>query len=81
MRCAPSRVCSAWTSRPPASIRARRRDLSQLLQSIREQQGVSILLIEHDMSMVMAISDHIVVLDYGRKIADGPPDRSAMTRR
>jgi branched-chain amino acid transport system ATP-binding protein len=49
-------------------------DLSQLLKSIREQQGVSILLIEHDMSMVMAISDHIVVLDYGRKIADGPPD-------
>ncbi len=46
-------------------------DLSQLLKSIREEQDVSILLIEHDMGMVMAISDHIVVLDYGRKIADG----------
>ena len=49
-------------------------DLSQLLLSIREEQGVSIMLIEHDMGMVMRISDHIVVLDYGRKIADGPPD-------
>ena len=49
-------------------------DLSQLLKSIRDQQDVSILLIEHDMGMVMAISDHIVVLDYGRKIADGTPE-------
>ncbi|MGE3291875.1 MAG: ABC transporter ATP-binding protein [Geminicoccaceae bacterium] len=50
-------------------------DLSQLLKSIRDQQDVSILLIEHDMSMVMSISDHIVVLDYGRKIADGTPEQ------
>jgi branched-chain amino acid transport system ATP-binding protein len=34
---------------------------------------VSIMLIEHDMGMVMQVSDHIVVLDYGQKIADGPP--------
>jgi branched-chain amino acid transport system ATP-binding protein len=46
--------------------------LCVLLQSIRDEEGVSVLLIEHDMSVVMKISDHIVVLDYGRKIAEGP---------
>jgi len=47
-------------------------DLNALLRSIRDD-GVSLLLIEHDMSVVMEISDHVVVLDYGRKIADGTP--------
>ena len=45
-----------------------------LLRTIRDEDGDSILLIEHDMSVVMAISDHIVVLDYGQKIADGAPE-------
>ena len=48
-------------------------DLTALLRSIRDEDGVSLLLIEHDMSVVMEISDHVVVLDYGRKIADGAP--------
>jgi branched-chain amino acid transport system ATP-binding protein len=46
--------------------------LSELLLSIRDE-GTSILLIEHDMSVVMEISDHVVVMDYGMKIAEGSP--------
>jgi len=49
-------------------------ELNDLLSSIRDEDGVGVLLIEHDMSVVMEISDKIVVLDYGRKIADGKPD-------
>jgi branched-chain amino acid transport system ATP-binding protein len=48
-------------------------DLNALLNAIRDQHETSILLIEHDMSVVMQISDHVVVLDYGTKIADGTP--------
>ncbi|MBU2581531.1 MAG: ATP-binding cassette domain-containing protein [Alphaproteobacteria bacterium] len=49
-------------------------ELNELLLSIRDGNGTSILLIEHDMSVVMEISDHIVVLEYGTKISDGTPD-------
>ena len=48
-------------------------ELNALLLSIRDDTDTSILLIEHDMSVVMQISDHVVVLEYGRKIADGTP--------
>ncbi|WP_331371969.1 ABC transporter ATP-binding protein [Sinorhizobium chiapasense] len=48
--------------------------LNELLQGIRRDTGTSILLIEHDMSVVMEISDHVVVLEYGQKISDGNPD-------
>jgi branched-chain amino acid transport system ATP-binding protein len=47
--------------------------LNNLLRFIRKEHGTSLLLIEHDMSVVMEISDHVVVLDYGTKISDGTP--------
>jgi branched-chain amino acid transport system ATP-binding protein len=61
---------------PAAGLNARESAaLSDLLLSIRADHGTSILLIEHDMSVVMEISDHVVVLDYGVKIADGSPQQ------
>ena len=48
-------------------------ELNELLKHLARDEGIAILLIEHDMSVVMGISDHIVVLDYGQKISDGDP--------
>ncbi len=59
---------------PAAGLNPREsEELSDLLRRIRAG-GCSILLIEHDMGVVMRISDHIVVLDHGKKISDGAPD-------
>jgi branched-chain amino acid transport system ATP-binding protein len=59
---------------PAAGLNARESEaLNALLNSIREEDSTAIFLIEHDMSVVMRISDHVIVLDYGKKIADGTP--------
>jgi branched-chain amino acid transport system ATP-binding protein len=58
---------------PAAGLNPREsEELNRLLRSIRDR-GCSLLLIEHDMGVVMRISDHIVVLDHGKKISDGTP--------
>src|SRR5690625_7913906 len=50
-----------------------KQDMCRFILDVNEEFGTTIVLIEHDMSVVMDISDRVVVLDYGRKIGDGPP--------
>jgi len=60
---------------PAAGLNPRESDeLNVLLRSIKNDTKTSILLIEHDMNVVMEISDHVVVLDHGKKISEGTPD-------
>jgi branched-chain amino acid transport system ATP-binding protein len=47
--------------------------LTELVRDIRQRRNITVLLVEHHMSMVMGLSDHIVVLNFGRKIAEGTP--------
>jgi branched-chain amino acid transport system ATP-binding protein len=69
----PSLLC---LDEPAAGLNLRETDeLVSLLAAIRDEARIGILLIEHDMRLVMGISDRIVVLNYGRKIADGAPEQ------
>ncbi len=52
-----------------------KQDMSRFILDVNDEFGTTIVLIEHDMGVVMDISDHVVVLDYGKKIGDGPPDQ------
>ncbi|QYG91377.1 ABC transporter ATP-binding protein [Iamia sp. SCSIO 61187] len=49
-------------------------ELAETIRALRDEMDLTLLLVEHHMSMVMSISDHIVVLDFGRRIAEGPPE-------
>jgi branched-chain amino acid transport system ATP-binding protein len=49
-------------------------ELTQLMQRLRDERGLAILLIEHDMKVIMGVSQHITVLDHGEKIAEGGPE-------
>lgn len=52
-----------------------KREIASLVRSIRDELSVTVLIVEHDMPLVMSLADHITVLDFGRKIADGAPDQ------
>ena len=53
---------------------AETQELAALVRRFADEWGIAILLVEHDMTMVMGVCDHIVVMDFGEKIAEGPPD-------
>src|SRR5256885_12421629 len=58
-----------------------KQDMSRFILDVNDEFGTTIVLIEHDMGVVMDLSDRIVVLDYGRKIGDGPPEQIRTDQR
>ncbi len=68
-------VAACCSTNPPAdSITTKWRNSARLIRSIRDRLAITILLVEHHMGLVMSLSDQVVVLNFGRVIADGPPD-------
>ena len=72
-RSRPSRSCCCSTSRWPGMNVEEKQEMCRFILDVNRRLGTTLVLIEHDMGVVMDISDHVVVLDYGRKIADGTP--------
>ncbi|MCD5985982.1 MULTISPECIES: ABC transporter ATP-binding protein [Pseudomonas] len=61
---------------PMAGMNAEEKvEMSQFIRDINRELGTTVVLIEHDIGVVMGLSDHVVVLDYGRKIGDGTPEQ------
>jgi branched-chain amino acid transport system ATP-binding protein len=60
---------------PTAGMNPQESDnLTEFMNRLRDEKGISILLIEHDMKVIMGVSEHITVLDHGEKIAEGAPE-------
>ena len=68
-----SRSCSCSTSRPPGMNPQETAEFTAFVSKVRDEKGVTVLLIEHDMKVVMGVSERITVLEYGAKIAEGTP--------
>jgi branched-chain amino acid transport system ATP-binding protein len=49
-------------------------DIARFILDLRDELGITVVMVEHDMGIVMDISDHVCVLNHGEKISDGPPD-------
>ncbi|MGH8861540.1 MAG: ABC transporter ATP-binding protein, partial [Jatrophihabitantaceae bacterium] len=59
---------------PVAGLNAEEsRTMADAILDLRDELGLSVLIVEHDMGLVMGIADRVTVLDFGRRIADGPP--------
>jgi branched-chain amino acid transport system ATP-binding protein len=52
-----------------------KRDMTRFIRDVNERLGVTVVLIEHDIGVVLGLSHHVLVLDYGRKVGDGTPDQ------
>lgn len=75
-RCMVTRPQLLMLDEPAAGLNPREtEDLKVLIGSLRDEQGVTVLLIEHDMKLVMSISDHIYVINQGQPLADGSPEQ------